>query len=609
MDQENKAQEHRPKKKLGCWWFLVPPALLFMLFVVQMWGPSPKLRVGKDTTYLSTHLDSDGLPDYVGYVHDRSRGDVKPDENAAVLYWSALWPGELGGDVAHQEIVCDALGMDMPNPNEALASVYVAPQGNLVAWIDQNVLPPLDAKQKAPEETTAEGDVEREDDSGDFFVTEDFEEGEEAEYELSRAELERSELVTEMAHESISRSMRVPWKREQMPPIAKWVDQNQKPLDMLVEGAARPKYYNPSPNMLDGSDDSMIAMLLPGVQMLRHGARSLTVRAMFYVGEGEPELAWRDLQACHRMGRHASSGWTLVEQLVGIAIDAMASKGTQALLHHGNLTKEQAEQIRKDLTAMGPMPSMKASMSDGERLMFLDIVKRMATGKMDANNVAGLMGNGGGNVPTGIVTSTNIDWNLVMQRGNEWYDRLSDACELPREERLVALGKFENDIENLSPQNNPSLIAGSLISPKARSELVADVMLSLFLPALSACSEASDRQLAIYELNRLAAALAAHRANEGGYPDKLEQLVPGILKQLPTDVFSPKGQPFIYQKTPDGYLLYSVFRNGIDDGGRDMEGRSDKGKWLTKMLPHDRENSDLVILMPLAEFNYSLEED
>ena len=56
-------------------------------------------------------------------------------------------------------------------------------------------------------------------------------------------------------------------------------------------------------------------------------------------------------------------------------------------------------------------------------------------------------------------------------------------------------------------------------------------------------------------------------------------------------------------------MLYSVFRNGIDDGGRDLEGRSDKGEWLEKKLQHDRENSDLVVLVPLPEFNYSAEED
>ena len=417
-------QEHKPKKKLGCWWFLVPPGLLFMLFIAQMWGPSPKLRVGKDTTYLDSHLDSDGLPDYAAYIHDRSKADVKPDENAAVLYWAALWPGELGGDVASQEIVCEALGMDLPNPNEALKSVYVAPQGNLVAWIDQNILPPRESNEETPADSAVEGGSS-EGDADDYSVDEF--DGEEEDYELSRAEEQRNDLATEMAEESISRSMRVPWTRAQMPPIGKWVDQNQKPLDMLVEGSARPKYYNPSPNMVDGSDDSMVEMLLPGVQMLRQGARALTLRAMFYVGEGKPEEAWQDLKACHQLGRHAATGWTLVEQLVGIAIDAMASKGTQALLHHGDLTEEQADRIRKELSEMGPLPSMKVAMSEGERLMYLDIVKRMGTGKMDANSFVSLLGNGNSNVPAGVVSSTRIDWNLVMQRGNEWYDRLSDC--------------------------------------------------------------------------------------------------------------------------------------------------------------------------------------
>ncbi len=90
-------------------------------------------------------------------------------------------------------------------------------------------------------------------------------------------------------------------------------------------------------------------------------------------------------------------------------------------------------------------------------------------------------------------------------------------------------------------------------------------MIELFLPALNAALTAQDRQNTNLDLTRLAAALAVYRAEHGNYPEKLADLAPTILDQLPVDLFNAK--PFIYKRIVDGYLLYSAGENGADDGG------------------------------------------
>jgi hypothetical protein len=107
---------------------------------------------------------------------------------------------------------------------------------------------------------------------------------------------------------------------------------NKKPLDMLVEASQRPRCYFPSPSLLDRERESLVAMLLPGVQGVREAGRSLPVRAMWHLGEGRLNEAWKDLLAVHRIGRLTAQGQTLVEQLVGIAIDGLAREGTLTLL-------------------------------------------------------------------------------------------------------------------------------------------------------------------------------------------------------------------------------------------------------------------------------------
>ncbi len=595
--------EH-PKRKLGCWWFLCIPAVLLLLFIAQMWGPSPKIRVSKETTYLISDLDHDGLPNYTQYTHERMREGVLTEENAAALYWKALWPGELSADPTSQQLVCDALGIKMPKPEEGLVEPYTSAQGELATWFLQEILPPPtddDASEQNQTPTDAGDVADLNDDDPDFEDATDIP-------EPSIAAQQRIDLADEIADEVVSQSRYLPWTREQIPALAKWADQNKQPLDWLVEGASRPKYYNPSPNMVDGSDSSMLEMLLPGVQMLRGGARALMSRAMLNLGEGRIDEAWEDTKACHLMGRHAANGgWTLVEQLVGIAIDAMASEATQTILHHGQLTEKQAERIHRDLLDMPHMPNMSLAMSEGERLMFLDITKRLATNQWDLNDFSSLNGGSSDNPAMAFATTTRIDWNRVMERGNKWYDRLTEAAALPRMERGDELNLIEQEIQKLNPQNNRALMAGSLVSSKARSELMSDVMLSLFLPAVTACSSASDRAYNLHELNRLAAALSVHRARNGGYPDKLDELVPSTIDRLPVDGYS--GKSFVYLKHEEGYLLYSVFENGVDDQGRDVYGRSLGTKWLKPKDNHDMSNSDLVILVPRQELVFEPEDD
>lgn len=60
-------------------------------------------------------------------------------------------------------------------------------------------------------------------------------------------------------------------------------------------------------------------------------------------------------------------------------------------------------------------------------------------------------------------------------------------------------------------------------------------------------------------------ALAEYRSKHGAYPKDLAALAPEVLKEVPIDPFSEA--PLVYRLTDKGYTLYSVGRNGVDDGG------------------------------------------
>ena len=97
---------------------------------------------------------------------------------------------------------------------------------------------------------------------------------------------------------------------------------------------------------------------------------------------------------------------------------------------------------------------------------------------------------------------------------------------------------------------------------------------------------------------RVAAALAAYRATHNQYPEELAALLAEYLDSIPMDLYS--GNPFLYERRGDGYLLYSVFENGADDEGTDFAGKIVKGEWVTGDSG-SRDRPDLVVRVPRAK--------
>lgn len=70
----------------------------------------------------------------------------------------------------------------------------------------------------------------------------------------------------------------------------------------------------------------------------------------------------------------------------------------------------------------------------------------------------------------------------------------------------------------------------------------------------------------IRRLTITAIALERHRLRHGSYPESLAALVPDVLHEVPVDFQDAK--PLRYRREANGeFLLWSVGKNGVDDGG------------------------------------------
>jgi hypothetical protein len=98
------------------------------------------------------------------------------------------------------------------------------------------------------------------------------------------------------------------------------------------------------------------------------------------------------------------------------------------------------------------------------------------------------------------------------------------------------------------------------------------VLGDLLAPALGATYSAHTRNLAMMRSLRVAGALARHRQQHGGEAKGLGDL--SLPAESKIDPFS--GEPLKLKHNADGWVIYTVMQNGIDDGG-DFKDQKDYG--------------------------------
>lgn len=473
----------------------------------------PKFTISKETTYITEPMAADGLIDYAKALNDRLSRGVTPDNNAVVLLYRA-----------------------MPKPD----------------------------KVAMPDEFFKLLKMERPPEQGEYFL-------DLGTFLQEKAGIRPQDPALRGFYDQQSLAAEHPWADEQYPQIAKWLETNEKPLSLIVEATKRPRYYSPLIVSKDekGQPAGLVSALLPGVQQSRSFARALLARSMLHLGDGKTEAAWEDLLATHRLARQIAEGPTLIEGLVGMAIESMASQTDLIFLKQTKPDAKPAKAYLEQIQKLGPMPTMREKIDLTERFMFLDSTLLVARGGPKVFNELGF-NNNLDNVLMQKILSL-VDWDVVLKRGNEFYDRIDKTLAIEnRAKRLQEIKKIADEleqIENASEELKEITPEDLKDAPgKVVSPLVGNVMVRLLFPAVFALNQAEERSLQRYKNLQLAFALAAYRSDHGSYPKSLDALAPTYLNMVPNDIFS--GKPLKYRGANDSYLLYSIGPNEQDDEGR-----------------------------------------
>ena len=234
-----------------------------------------KLAISRETTFVSGPLTGSGFVDFRAAINQRFSKGVTSENNVVVPLMQAIGPRPENLELPDEFF--DRLGIArLPEEGEYFTYLYQYTQD-----LAKNSKPPKDF-----------------------------------------------DALWKDIEQQLDRALEGPWRAKDFPIIDSWLKQNEKPLSTVVEGTKRTRYYYP---WVAADNEPLFAQMLPGVQTQREVARKLSMRANLKIGEGDLDGAWEDLKAMHRLARLLSEGPTLIDMLIGIAVDSIACQGTDSL--------------------------------------------------------------------------------------------------------------------------------------------------------------------------------------------------------------------------------------------------------------------------------------
>lgn len=330
---------------------------------------------------------------------------------------------------------------------------------------------------------------------------------------------------------------------------------NQKAMSLARQASAMEKfqsYYFGDPR------GSIISVLLPSLSPYRHVGKMLVADGRRLEEQGAYDLAFRNYVTVMRIGHHVANGITLIEDLVGVACWNLGDQAVAEMVLRRDLPRPQLQDIVKTLEELAPLrPSLIEGVA-GERLfgnLLVDEIISQPTQVL--RNVSAMMSYDG--VQTNDIHLNNgwrrlearlgqvfLPDRTIKKHMNAYYDQLEQLARSP------IYSDFWREF------NDEALVLS--IPPW-------DVVSRMFLPSLTRALLLNERSRMETRLTRTVVALRLFSLeHKGAAPAALEELDDLVPEEVRVDPFS--GDEFVYNRTRDGWTLYSLADNQTDDGGK-----------------------------------------
>jgi hypothetical protein len=276
---------------------------------------------------------------------------------------------------------------------------------------------------------------------------------------------------------------------------------------------------------------------------LRAASRMLAGHAELAAADGRTGDALADVEALTGIARHALDEPTLVSQMVGYATLAIADRTLKHVLETSRPTAEESRRLAGVLARIDLDTPFLRSL-EGERAFgnsIFDVSRRNPVEFMQL-----VRGSGDGSAPKGGFMSGAL---------------ILAASPVLKVDQTIYLRYMTGLIEREKEGHLTTIAAEERVDDFPGYAVVS----RLVAPAVSSVIKRRGEAAARLTVDVWGLALHAYRLKTGRYPDTLRELESSFPWNLPEDPFT--GQPLVYSPEGDGYHLYSVGANRLDEGG------------------------------------------
>ncbi len=358
---------------------------------------------------------------------------------------------------------------------------------------------------------------------------------------------------------------------EQKKLIEKWLNDNEEIFELVIAGAK--KHYCWRTYGGDRETTEMMSILVPKLSVFRNLTRALLWRARIRAEQGRFKDAFEDVKSCYCFGQHTRGDKTIIEQLVGISIEALSVRTIRDIVGNYEIDSTILADFQRYFEQIIADENFAISF-EAEKLCMYDEIQRCFTSDRFGKGhlylprfrkISDLAGNYENKEGIG-------DFIVVLL-----YSAPYLFGQPNKEETLKSVNALYDYFEQLSLKTAVQRHAESdAIDDKFKELVNGNILLDIFTPALGRVIEIGNRVPVEVRATLTMIAIFRYNRDTGRFPQNLNQMVTaGYLKQLPIDSYSDK--PLVYKKTEDNFILYSFGPDFKDDDGvsaKDSKGRA-----------------------------------
>ncbi len=332
------------------------------------------------------------------------------------------------------------------------------------------------------------------------------------------------------------------------------------------------------------SELPMVALLLPQLPKLRQVSKFLASDALFAIEQGDGARFVRDIDAIIGLSMHSEEDKTLISQLVGNAIRAVACERTHMALewHPEVLTDEQLKGLATRLKSI-PDSAYRVDLSM-ELLMLEDVIQRTFS---DDGNGDGVFNPAYAKRTMDLLVTVTSDPDAEKSSSNAldfMLAPLGASLTASRKETMEMCKALYAETERQSTlplwQENFDYETQfeQMVHASARAEIKWMIPRLLVAAVTRAASVRRTGESTVTAALTAIALEQYRRAHGGNWPAKIDDLVPEFMAAAPLDPYT--GQPVSYSLADSHPLIWSVSENRVDQQGVAGPRHSRQGDWV-----------------------------